>query len=395
MDLESALEIGVKLLSEAEGMTDRLVEWRRAFHQFPELGLEEYMTASKIKDILSSLPGVEVFKGFCLPTCVIARIGGDLPGKAIGFRSEIDAVEVSEETGLPFSSYDNRVSHVQGHDAHMASLLGTATLLSEHRNELKNPVVFVFQPAEEGKGGSRMLIEAGLLSEFDIGKMLCMHWVPQLSYGQIFTDKGGVTSFSSKIHIGLSGQGGHGASPYLTADPLFLSAQIQVALQSMITREVNPERSAVISFGRIEAAEAYNVIADETNLWGTVRSTNRDTQSFLKVRIEEIVKGLSQLSHIAGTVEYTLNYDQVVNDSDLVADVLRVGTRLVGCESMELLSGPLLVGEDFSIYSEQVPSCLMFLGTGMEYGLYHSRYDIPENLLPFAAAWGAYLALFL
>ena len=392
---EEISDIGSRLLAEAEDMMDDLVDWRRALHQFPERGLEERMTASKIEGILSSLPGMEVLSGFGLPTCIIGRIRGDLSGGAIGFRAEIDGVEVSEETGLPFSSFDSRVSHAQGHDAHMASLLGTAALLSAHRDELKKPVILIFQPADEGKGGSLHLLEAGLLTRFNLEKMLCVHWVPHLAYGQVFTNRGGVTSFSSKIHIGLSGQGGHGATPYLAEDPLFLSAQIQMALQAMITRELSPEMSAVISFGRIEAAEAYNVIADETHLWGTVRTTDRATHRFLKARIEELVKGLARLAHISASVEFTLNYDQVVNDDELVEDIMRIGTAFAGSDSMELLRAPLLAGEDFSAYSEQVPSCLMFLGTGMEYGLYHSRYDIPENLLPFAAAWGANLAMFL
>ena len=394
-DLTSACEIGVKLLSEAEGMMSELVEWRRGFHQFPELGLDEHMTSGKIEAVLSSIPGMEVFKGFGLETCVIGRLGGNLPGKAIGLRAEMDAVEVHEDTGLPFSSYDSSVSHAQGHDAHMATLLGTASLLSDHAASLRRPVVFIFQPAEEGRGGARLLIDAGLLTEFGIGSMLCVHWVPHLEYGQVFTNKGGVTSFSSKVHIGLMGQGGHGSTPYLTSDPLFLSAQVQVALQGLITREVDPQKSAVLSFGRIEAADVYNVIAEETHLWGTLRASDRETHRFLKLRIEEMVKGMARLSHVAASVEYMLDYGQVINDEEMVAEVFTIGTALIGSDAMEVLQSPLLVGEDFNFYSESVPSCLMFLGTGMNYGLYHARYDIPENLLPFAAAWGAYLALFL
>lgn len=394
-DMSDITELGVKLLSQAEGMTNDLVEWRRAFHQFPELGLEEYMTAGKIETILSSLPGVEVIKGFALPTCVIGRIGGDKPGGALAFRAEIDAVEVREDTGLPFSSYDNRVSHVQGHDAHMATQLGIAALLSDHRDKLKRPVVFVFQPADEGKSGARQLIEAGMLTEFNIEKMLCMHWVPYLPYGQIFTNKGPVTAFSSKVHIGLVGPGGHGSTPYLAPDPLFMSAQIQVALQSMITREVDPQKGAVLSFGRIEAGDVYNVIPEETHLWGTLRVDDKDLHDFMRRRIEEVTKGMARIAHVAASVEYMLNYGQVVNDDAVVSDVFKYGTALFGSDAMELLNGPLLMGEDFSFFSEKVPSCMMFLGTGMEYGLYHARYDIPENLLPFASAWGTYLALAL
>lgn len=395
LDTNALTEVGERLLTEAEAIEHKLVDWRRTFHQFPELGMEERVTSSKIEEALSAMPGVEVFKGFGLPTCVIARIGGDLPGGAIAFRAEIDAVEVKEDTGLPFSSYDDGVSHVQGHDAHIATLLGAAELLSQHADLLSSPVVLIFQPGEEGRGGARLLIEAGLIEEFSIEKMLCLHWIPELPYGKIFTNKGGVTALSSKIHIGLSGQGGHGSTPHLAADPLFLAAQIQIALQSLITREVSSLKSAVLSFGRIEAGEAYNVIAEETHLWGTLRSDDKKTMDLLRTRIEEITKGYARISHLAAAVEYMLNYPQVQNDDAIVSDVFTHGAALFGSDTIELLRGPLLYGEDFSFYTERVPSCLMFLGTGMEYGLYHARYDIPENLLPFAAAWCAFMTLAL
>ncbi|MDR1483020.1 MAG: amidohydrolase [Synergistaceae bacterium] len=380
---------------EAEGMANDLVDWRRAFHQFPELGLEERVTATKIEAILSSLPRMEVIKGFGLPTCVIGRLGEELPGDALAFRAEIDAVEVREDTDLPFSSYDGMISHVQGHDAHMSALLGVAALLSSHWEILRHPVIFIFQPAEEGKGGAKLLVDAGLIDEFRIERMLCVHWVPQLPYGEIYTSGGGVTAFSSKVHIGLTGPGGHGSTPHLTSDPLYVSAHLLTALQGMITREVDPLKSAVLSFGRIEAAEVYNVIAEETHLWGTLRTTDGETHLFLKSRIEELVKGIARMTRLASSVEYMLNYNQVVNDKDLVTGIFKIGRALIGNESIKSLTSPLLVGEDFSFFSEHVPSCLMFLGTGMDYGLYHARYDIPENLLPFAAAWGACLALFV
>jgi amidohydrolase len=394
-DAAQANETGVRLLAEAEQLALDIAEWRRSFHQFPELGLEEHMTSSKIEGLLSSMPGMEVIKGFGLPTCVIGRIGADLPGESVAFRAEIDAVEVSEDTGLPFSSYDERVSHVQGHDAHMASLLGAAMLISDHRDKLKHPVVFIFQPADEGKGGSRYLIDAGLQEKFKIGRMLCVHWVPYLPYGQIFTNKGGVSAFTNKLHIGLTGQGGHGSTPYLTNDPLYLSALIQISLQSVITREVDPKKTAVLSFGRIEAAEVYNVIACEVNLWGTLRTTDIETHRYLRRRIEDVVRASAHIAHVAASVEYTLDYGPVMNDEEIVSGIFKIGTVLLGSDGVSVLQDPLLVGEDFCYFAERIPSCMMFLGTGMEYGLYHARYDIPENLLPFASAWSAYLAMFL
>lgn len=395
LEAEPLSEACEHFLSEAEDMEQTLVEWRRTFHQFPELGMEEHITSTKIEEILSELPGVEVFKGFGLPTCVIARIGGDIPGGAIALRAEIDAVEVKEDTGLPFSSFDDGVSHVQGHDAHIATVLGVAALLSQHVDMLRAPVVLIFQPGEEGRGGARLLIEAGVIEEFSIEKMICLHWVPELPYGKIFTKKGGTTAFSSKVHIGLSGQGGHGSTPHLAADPLFLSAQLQIALQTLITREVSSQKSAVLSFGRIEAGESYNVIAEEAHLWGTLRSDDKKTMDYLKTRIEELTKGYARTSRLAAAVEYMLNYSQVQNDDALVSNVFTYGAALFGSDTIELLKRPLLYGEDLSFFTERVPSCLMFLGTGMEYGLYHARYDIPENLLPFAAAWCAYMAIAL
>jgi len=395
MIMKRTREAGEKLLTEAEHIAPDLVEWRRSFHQFPELGLDEHMTSSKIEALLSAMPGMEVIKGFGLPTCVIGRIGSSLPGGALALRSEIDAVEVREETGLPFSSYHEGISHVQGNDAHMASMLGTAMLLSEHRDDLTRPVVFIFQPADEGKGGSKYILEAGVLEKFDIKRMLCVHWIPYLPYGQVFTNKGKVTAFTNKLHIGLSGEGGHGSTPYLTSDPLYMSAIMQISLQSILTREVDPQRTAVLSFGRIEAAEIYNVIAREVNLWGTLRTTDRETHRFLRRRVEDVIRSQAHMAHIAASVEYTLDYSPVVNDDEMVSDVFKVGTALLGSDVICPLQAPLLTGEDFCYFSERVPSCMMFLGTGMEYGLYHARYDIPENLLPFAAAWGAYLATFL
>lgn len=387
-----AARLGERLLSEAEDMTGILIDWRRSFHQFPEVGMEEYVTASKIEDALHALPDVEIFKGFGMPTCVVARVGGDRPGPATAIRTEMDAVEVREDTGLPFSSFDEGVFHAQGHDAHMAATLGAVSLLARRANELAHPVVFIFQPGEEGKGGAKLLIEAGVQQEFDIERVLCLHWMPALPYGKIFTNKGGVTAYSSKVHIGLTGPGGHGSTPHLTSDPLYLSAQIQIALQSLITREVAPNETAVLSFGRIEAGDVYNVIAEETHLWGTLRAKSEKTIDFLRSRIEEITKSYARAAHVAASVEYMLNYDQVRNDGAAVTDIFQYGTAVFGSETVVPLRGPLLAGEDFSFFANAMPSCLMFLGTGMEYGLYHARYDIPEDLLPFAAAWCAFIA---
>lgn len=388
-------ELGDALMTEADDLAGMMTDWRRELHQFPEIGMEEHMTASRIVNALSGVHGVEVWRGRGLPTSVIVRVGGGAPGKALGWRVEMDAVEVTEDTGLPFSSYNEGVSHVQGHDAHIAAALGAIRLTAERADELLRPVVYIFQPGEEGRGGARLMLDAGVLDDMDIGRMLCLHWMPTMAYGQLYVRSGAVSAMSSKVHIGITGEGGHGSTPHLTSDPVYLGAQVMTALQGVITREVSASRTAVLSFGRVEAGEAYNVIAGEMHLWGTLRTGDRETMDYLRGRIEEIVRGMARLAHLSVSVEYMLNYDQVINDAALTSEVERTTADVFGADVIETLREPLMTGEDFSFYAERIPCCLMFLGTGMEYGLYHARYDVPESLFPFAAAVQACASLML
>ena len=389
------LMLGAELLSSAEAMTDQLAEWRRSFHQFPELAFEEHVTVSNLSRILSEIRGIEVIRGFGVPTSVIGVIGQGLPGPAVAIRAEMDAMSMQEETGLSFASCMPGVMHSVGNDAHMACLLGVAALLSHRQEQLKHPVVLLFQPAEEGRGGARPMLEAGLIEKFNIGSMLGLHWWPHLSYGRIFTRKGTITAFSDRIHIGIQGSGGHGASPHLTVDPVLISAHILVAIQAVLAHEVDPQETAVASFGRVEAGDSYNTIPEEAHLWGTLRSTNADVRKCVQRRIKELVPALAKAYRGAGTVSFALNYEQVHNNPALVDSIAELGASFLGEPCVELLNRSLLVGKDFSCYAQQVPSCLMFLGTGMDLGLYNARYDIPEALLPFASAWETYLALSL
>ena len=394
-DTNDRVLLGPELLAEAEAMGDDLIAWRREFHQFPELAFEENITASRVAQTLASFPGVEVVTGFGVPTAVLGVLRGDLPGPALALRAEMDALALEEETGLPFASCIPGVMHACGHDAHMAVLLGCAALLARRAESLTRPVVFVFQPAEEGKGGAKALVEAGLLDRYRIEQVLGVLLWPGLPYGHLRTRKGVLTALSDRMHIEIQGVGGHAAAPHTTIDPVVVAAHVILGAQSLLSREVDPLESAVISFGQVEAGYAYNIIPEQAHLWGTLRAFETPVRDYLQERLETLVPSLAKAYRARASMEYIRNYPQVVNDGEFTDRVLEAAEPFFGEEAVGLLEKPLLSGEDFSFYSKEVPCCLMLVGTGLEYGLHHPRYDVPEDLLPFLAAWEAFLALSL
>lgn len=384
---------GAVLLTEAEGISEEMQDWRRDFHQFPELAFEENITASKITKVLDSIDGIEVISGFAIPTSVIGILGQDLPGPAILLRSCMDALAVEEETGLSFSSCMPGLMHACGHDAHMASLLGAAKVLSLHKDELKRKVVFLFQPAGEGRGGARILVENKFLETFNIGNAASLNWWSEIPYGELSLRSGVLTALSDKIHIDIRGTAGHAAEPHMAVDPVTITSHILIAVQTMLTREIDPREPVVVSFGQIEAGLAYNVIPEQVNIWGTLRAFNPKTRDFVQSRIETMVPAIAKAFRGLASVEYTRNYGQVENDPEMVEKILSIGLPFFGDDGIKMLERPLLSGEDFSFFSSCVPSVFMLMGTGLEYGPHHPRYDIPENMLPFSAAWEAYMAM--
>lgn len=386
---------GPALLAAAEDLFEQLVAWRRAFHQFPELAFEENVTAARIIEALSAIEGVEIVKGFGCPTSVVGLIGGDLPGKVLAIRAEMDALALDEETGVPFSSCIPGVMHAAGHDAHMAALLGAAVLIAERRQDLQRPVALLFQPAEEGKGGARALVQSGLIKRFNVGQVVAPLLWPNSPYGTFMTRPGVITALSDRIHIEIRGIGGHAALPHVTVDPILIGAHVLLSIQSLISRELDPLESAVISFGQVEAGEAYNIIPETGHMWGTLRAFDTGVRDFLKDRLQALVPAVATAFRGSAVLDYTLNYPQTQNDPELTAALQRCAHEFFGGEQIGSLAKPLLSGEDFSFYSLEVPSCLMLIGTGEEVGLHHSRYQVPEEILPLAAAWEAFMAMSL
>lgn len=381
------------LAGDAETMMDQIVAWRREFHQFPELAYEENITASRIATALEAMPDMEVVRGLGTPTSVIGILRKDIQKPALVLRTDMDALAVREETDLSFASCFPGLMHACGHDAHMASLLGAAGILSARAGELERPVFFLFQPAEEGKGGAKKIIEGGLFTSYDVGRMVGLHFWPMIPHGQLRTKAETVTALSDRIHVVIEGSGAHAAAPHLGVDPTIVAAHVLLAVQSLLTREMDPMETAVISFGQIEAGEAYNIIPQTAHLWGTLRTFSEDLRDYLQVRLEEMIPLVAQAYKAIATVEYTRNYPSLLNDDETTEVVLNLGRSFFGDDLVETMQRPILSGEDFSFYSMEVPACFMFLGTGSELGLHHPRYDVPEELLPVASAWLAFLGL--
>ncbi len=385
----------LELLAEAEDLAEPIIGWRREFHQFPELAFEENITSTRVAQILGEVEGVEVIKGFGASTSVVGILRGDLPGPALVLRADMDALALDEETGLPYSSCMPGIMHACGHDSHMASLLGSAFLLSRRRHLLRRKVIFLFQPAEEGKGGARTLVENGFISHFQVGQVVALHFWPLFPYGHFYSRPGTITSLSDRFHIELMGVGAHAASPHLGVDPIMIAAHVLLGIQHIISRERDPRESAVITVGQIEAGDAYNIIPERVDMRGTLRAFTAETRDFLHQRLESVVEGVCRTFNARSNMEYIKNYPRIWNDEELTGEIFERARLFFGEDAVHVLDLPLLAGEDFAFYSLEVPSTFFLIGTGSEYGLHHPKYDVPEDLLHLTAAWGAFLALFL
>lgn len=386
-----------ELKSASEDISGEIIAWRREFHQFPELAFEETVTSSKIAAALSSLEGVEVVCGFGTSTCVLGILRGDIQEPAIVLRADIDALSVEEESGLPFASCFPGVMHACGHDAHIASLLGAAKLLSEKASLLLRPVIFLFQPAEEGKGGARKIVDAGFFDDYRIGNVIGLHFWPMMPFGQMATRKGPITALSDRIHIAINGVTSHAASPHQGVDPTVVAAHVLLSIQDIISREKDPLSPAVISFGQIETGEAYNIIPGNAQMWGTLRALEPEVRDFIQGRLEDMVPLIARAHRATATMEYNRNYPRLFNDPTLTSAILEKARIFFADNESGVaeLERPLLAGEDFAFYSLKVPSCFMLIGTGGEFGLHNPHYDVPEELIPLASAWEAFLALSL
>jgi amidohydrolase len=369
---------------EIRALQSRLVEWRRKVHQRPELGFQEVLTARTIAKYLQEW-NVE-YESEIATTGIVATIASDFPGPILAIRADMDALPIQELSEVSYRSQHDGIMHACGHDGHVAIALGTAYYLSQHRQNFKGTVKIIFQPAEEGPGGAKPMIEEGVLKNPDVEAIIGLHLWNNLPLGTIGVRSGALMAAVECFRAEIFGKGGHGAMPHQTVDSIVVSAQIVNALQTIVARNVNPIDSAVVTVGELHAGNALNVIADSAKMSGTVRYFNPELADLLSKRIEEIIGGICKSQGAEYKLDYWQLYPPVINDANIA--------ELVRSVAIEVVETPLGIapecqtmgGEDMSFFLQEVPGCYFFLGSanpdlGLNYPHHHPRFDFDETVL--------------
>ncbi|MGI8650632.1 MAG: M20 metallopeptidase family protein [Rubrobacter sp.] len=367
----------------------RMISLRRDIHREPELGFDTEKTAEKVLAALDGLP-LEIETGVA-QNGLVATLRGTGDGPTVGLRADMDALPIFEETGLDFASGVEGKMHACGHDAHTAMLVGAAHTLCGMQSELNGTVKFFFQPAEEGGGGGKVMVEEGALSGLD--RIFALHLWPGMEFGTSSTRPGPVMAAADKFEIEVRGKGGHGAMPHLAADPVVVAAQIVTALQTLVSREVDPVEPAVVTVGIIEAGSAFNIIPETAKISGTVRSVSPEVRKFLPERMEELARGIATGMRAEAKLDYTFSYPVTVNDPESAAFALGVASEVFGAENVSEAEQPSMGGEDFAFMLEAVSGAYLWLGVGDVSGLHTPRFDFDEGIMPMGAALHTALAL--
>jgi amidohydrolase len=369
----------------------QLVEWRRQLHQCPELAFQEQLTAEFVTQKLTDW-GIPHQTGIAKTGIVAAIAGIQNPKsqiqkpKVLAIRADIDALPIREENEVPYKSQHDGLMHACGHDGHTAIALGTAYYLWQHRHNFTGTVKIIFQPAEEGPGGAKPMIEAGVLTNPDVDALIGLHLWNNLPLGALGIRTGALMAATETFACKIHGKGGHGAIPHQTIDSIVVGAQIVNALQTIVARNVNPIDSAVVTVGRFQAGKAVNVIANTAELGGTVRYFNPALSELLPQRIEQIIAGVCASHGATYELEYKRLYPPVINDAGIAELVRSVGLDVVETPLGIVPECQTMGGEDVSFFLQEVPGCYFFLGSanpnlGLAYPHHHPRFDFDETVL--------------
>ena len=376
-----------------ENFGDKIVTLRRDIHREPELGFDTEKTAEKVLGALDGLP-LEIQTGVA-QNGLVALLRGAEPGPTVVLRADMDALPIQEETGLPFASEEDGKMHACGHDGHTSMLVGAAHVLSEMQEELEGNVKFVFQPAEEGgRGGGHVMIEEGILE--DVSYVFALHLWPLLPHGTVAAKAGPIMAASDRFVLKVRGRGGHAAMPHLTADAAVISAHVVVALQTLVAREVNPVKPAVLTLGKIEAGSAFNVIPEEAEIAGTVRTLDTELRETLPTRIEELARGLVRGMRGDTELDYEFCYPVTRNDPEMSGLALDTARSLFGDEAVVEVDHPSMGAEDFAFFLEKLPGAYVWLGCRDEEhtsSVHTPTFGFDEDILPKGSALLAALAL--
>lgn len=359
---------------------------RHDLHRHPELGYKEHHTARRVAEELAQCAGWEVTSGLA-ETGLIATLGRDLPGPAVALRADMDALPIEETSGVPYASAISGVMHACGHDGHTAMLVGAARVLSSIRDELAGPVRLIFQPAEEGGAGGRRMVEAGALRDPEVKAVFGLHNMPssETRAGQLCLCPGAAMAGTASWDITVMGKGGHAAAPHAAIDPIYMGGTILTAIQGIVARNTDPIKSAVITCTQFHAGSAYNVIPETARLCGTIRALDNAVMTDTCRLFEAQVKGLARALGGDAEVAITLGYPATLNHPQTNA-LWRQVVAEIGRECDLVEVPPMMGGEDFAFYQQEVPGTFWFLAARPEDQsevpfCHHPAFDFNDDIL--------------
>ncbi len=364
-----------------------ITEWRRDLHMHPELQYDVHRTAGSVADKLKAFGCDEVVTGLGR-TGVVGVIRGKKggAGKTIGLRADMDALPIEEANDLPYKSTVHGKMHACGHDGHTAMLLGAARYLAETRN-FSGAAVVIFQPAEEGGGGGKAMVDDGLMDRFGITEVFGMHNYPGMPVGAFGIRPGPMMAAADALTIDIEGVGGHAARPHLGVDTVLVGAQIINALQSVVSRNVDPLKSAVVSICMFRAGNTDNVIPQTVQLRGTARSLAPDVRDLLEKRLPVVVESTAAAYGAKATLTYKRGYPVLVNHDKQTEFAASVAGQIAGQDKVDTGLPPMMGAEDFSFMLNARPGAFIWIGNGASAGLHHPSYNFNDEAIPFGTSY--------
>ncbi len=378
------------VINRIAGLVPEMTAWRRHLHAHPELAFDCHGTAAFVAERLSEIGVDEIHMGIA-QSGIVALINGQGPGPVVGLRADMDALPILEATGAAHASTVPGKMHACGHDGHTAMLLGAAAYLAETRG-FRGRVALIFQPAEEDGGGAGVMVAEGIMERFDIAEVYALHNAPGVELGRILTTPGPIMAAVDEFTIQIEGQGGHGAMPHETIDPIPAAVSMVQAIQTIVSRNHHALKDLVVSVTQIHAGTTDNVIPGGAMINGTVRSFEPEVQAMVMARMEAIVGGHAAAFGVGARLDYAIGYPATINDPDRTGFAAEVAAEVVGPALVDGAAGREMGAEDFSYMLNARPGAYLFLGAGEGPGLHNAGFDFNDEILPIGASLLALLA---
>jgi amidohydrolase len=378
------------ILNRAVEFQTEVAGWRQHLHQHPEIGYEVHETAAFVEQKLREFGVDEIATGIGRTGVVGIIHGTKGTGPTIGLRSDMDALPMSEETGLEYASVNHGKMHACGHDGHMAMLLGAAKYLSETRN-FRGSVAVIFQPAEEEGAGGEAMVKDGMMERFNIKEVYGMHTNPGMPIGEFATRVGPIMGATDEYVITVKARGGHAAYPHNAIDPIVIAAQLVGMLQTIAARNVDPMEAVVLTVTQFNAGTALNIIPEVATLAGTIRTLSHDVRAFAVKRLHEICAGVALAHGIGISVNHTPGYPVTVNNEGETQNAIEAAANVVGPKAVDGNMPASLGAEDFSYMAMARPGAFMFIGNGDTPDVHHPKFNFDDNAIPFGVSYWASL----